>query len=260
MASKNDHEATTNVIAYLRVSTDEQAKEGVSLPAQRHKIEAYASLYNLHVVEWLADEGVSAKTLDRPNLTKTIELIKSGIADGLVVAKLDRLTRSIGDWNYLIEKYFSKDVKLFSVSDQVDTRTASGRMVLNILMTVAQWERETISERTSDALQHKKSNGERVGSVPYGYRLSEDGQHTMKKGVRKCLNDNPECKGCKNLEPDEQEQAVVSKIIELFDEGKCTSAIAGYLSSVKILTRSGKDFQAIQVQRIINEVIRREKT
>lgn len=94
-----------------------------------------------------------------------------------MIAKLDRLARSVADWQYLIDHYFCEKAakRLCSVNDSIDTHSASGRLVLNILMSVAQWEREAISERTREALGHKIKNGERCGRVRYGYSLAADG-------------------------------------------------------------------------------------
>src|ERR1700722_6247794 len=96
----------TRTIAYLRVSTDKQADRGVSLDAQRAKVEAYASLYDLELVEVIVDAGASAKTLDRPGLSKALGMLKTGQADALLVVKLDRLTRSVRDLCELVERYF----------------------------------------------------------------------------------------------------------------------------------------------------------
>lgn len=155
------------VILYARVSTEDQARDGVSLEAQSAKMSAYASLYDLEVVETITDAGESAKSLNRPGLQKALAMLRSGQADGLVIAKLDRLTRSVADWQELIDGYFGERAgkQLFSVGDSIDTRTAAGRMVLNILLSVAQWEREAICERTRDALRHKIKRRERCGGI-----------------------------------------------------------------------------------------------
>ena len=87
----------TPVVAYLPVSTDGQADAGVSLEAQRAKVNAYAQLYDLDLVEIVVDGGISAKTLDRPGLQRALDLLEAGKASGLLVAKLDRLTRSVRD-------------------------------------------------------------------------------------------------------------------------------------------------------------------
>jgi DNA invertase Pin-like site-specific DNA recombinase len=95
-----------------------------------------------------------------------------GEAEALVVVKLDRLTRSVGDLGRLVETYFQKHA-LLSVGEQIDTRSAAGRLVLNGLASVSQWEREAIGERTSAAMQHMKSEGLYTGGKPpYGFDLA----------------------------------------------------------------------------------------
>ncbi len=158
-------------IGYIRVSTEEQAREGVSLAAQEAKLRAYAELYDLELVRVVVDAGVSAKSLNRPGLGEALAALDNGEAEALVIAKLDRLTRSVTDWGTLIDRYFAKRCALLSVADQIDTRTAAGRLVLNVLVSVAQWEREAIGERTSAALAHKKAIGEHVGAPAYGYQV-----------------------------------------------------------------------------------------
>lgn len=157
------------VIGYIRVSTDEQAQQGHSLAAQQAKLEAYAQLYELELVEVVVDAGQSAKTLKRPGLQRALSLLKTGQAQGLLVAKLDRLTRSVRDLGALLEDYFDR-YNLLSVADQIDTRSAAGRLVLNVLAAVSQWEREAIGERTSAALQHLKSQGVKLGAPAFTER------------------------------------------------------------------------------------------
>ena len=178
----------TKVIGYVRVSTDKQAEKGVSLEAQQEKLKSYAALYGLELVDIIVEEGASAKTLEREGLRRVLKLMEDGKVAGVLVAKLDRLTRSVGDLGYLLEKYFHR-YALLSVAEQIDTRSAGGRLVLNVLVSVAQWEREAIGERTRDAMRHKKSRGEYTGGhVPYGFTLAGEG----KLGV------NPKEQGIKN--------------------------------------------------------------
>jgi DNA invertase Pin-like site-specific DNA recombinase len=161
----------------MSVSTEEQAEEGVSLDdVQGAKMKCYAELYNIEIVELIEDPGVSGKSLKRDGLQRALEMLRNGEAEGLLIYKLDRLTRSISDWQYLIDNYFGEKAgkQLLSVSDSIDTRTAAGRLVLNVLITVAQWERETIGERTRDALRAKIKKGHRVGSILYGFDVAED--------------------------------------------------------------------------------------
>lgn len=158
-------------VGYIRVSTEEQASSGVSLDAQKAKLEAYAALYDIELVGIEIDAGVSAKTLNRPGLQSALARLDSGDALALVVVKLDRLTRRVADLDTLIERYFGSKFTLMSVSEQIDTSSAAGRLVLNVLTSVAQWERETTSERTKTALAHKKAQGEHVGSAGFGYKV-----------------------------------------------------------------------------------------
>jgi DNA invertase Pin-like site-specific DNA recombinase len=154
----------TRTIAYLRVSTDKQADRGVSLDAQRAKLKTYAELYELDLVEVIVDAGQSAKSLDRPGLQRALAMLKAGEAEALLVVKLDRLTRSVVDLGTMVERYFAPGkAALLSVGEQIDTRSAAGRLVLNVLASVSQWEREAIGERTATAMQHKAKQGEYTG-------------------------------------------------------------------------------------------------
>src|SRR6266446_6143594 len=168
---------TTKVLGYVRVSTEEQAERGVSLDAQRAKLEAYATLYDLELVEVIVDAGVSAKSFDRPGLQHALSLLRKGKTQALLVAKLDRLTRSMRDLGTLVEEELVKGKwALLSVAEQLDTRTAPGRLVLNILGSVASWERDVIAERTRDALARKRASGERTSyDAPYGFHIAENG-------------------------------------------------------------------------------------
>lgn len=227
--------ATTKlrVLGYIRVSTEEQAEDGVSLDAQRAKIIAYCDLYELELIEIIEDAGESAKSLKRAGLRAVLARLRGGEAQGLVIAKLDRLSRSVVDWNTLIDGWFGERAgkQLFSVADSIDTRTAAGRLVLNVLMSVAQWERETIGERTHDALQHKRRQGERVGAVPFGYDLAADGV---------------------GLVPNAGEQAVLARIAELRALGRSSRQIAAELSRQGFATKQGKtQWQHTSVERIL---------
>jgi site-specific DNA recombinase len=225
---------TTKAVGYIRVSTDKQADHGISLEAQQAKLTAYAALYDIELVEVIVDAGVSAKTLDRPGLQRALGMLRKGQANALLLAKLDRLTRSVKDLGSLVEAYFSADeITLLSVADSIDTRTAAGRLVLNVLGSVAQWERETIGERTSEALSHKRSKGEKLGGdVPYGYRLSADG---------------------KTLTPDEGEQALLTAIREAHQSGLSQRAIVIDIKRQGFRTRKGTALNRTQIQRIMSQ-------
>ena len=225
------------VIGYVRVSTEEQASDGVSLATQREKLNGYAKLYDLELVEIIEDAGQSGKTLDRPGLQKALSMIRSGKAAGLVIAKLDRLSRSVVDWNTLIDGYFGEKAgkQIFSVADSIDTRTAAGRLVLNVLMSVAQWERETIGERTKDALQHKIRKGERCGKVRFGYTLADD---------RTTLVEDP------------TEQEALQAIRRLKAAGQSLREIAAELTRSGIKTKEGNaTWKHTTVARILQRTV-----
>lgn len=148
-------------MAYARVSTEDQAEHGVSLAAQTERFRAYAVAHELELVG-IESDALSGKTTERPGLRRALARLGAG-ADGLLVAKLDRLTRSVKDLGYLLEEYFAGRFVLLSVADSIDTRSAGGRLVLNIMASVAQWEREAISERTKSSLAHLRATG---GGVP----------------------------------------------------------------------------------------------
>jgi DNA invertase Pin-like site-specific DNA recombinase len=210
---------TMKVVLYARVSTTDQSDNGVSLDAQREKMLAYASLYDLEVVEVIVDAGESAKSLRRDGLRRALDLLKSQ-ADGLVITKLDRLTRSVADWQILIDQYFNEKAgkQLLSVNDAIDTRTAAGRLVLNVLLATAQWERETNAERTKEALRHKIKNHERCGKIRFGYNLADDG---------------------KTLIPNESEQTAIGLMNDLRTAGHTLREIAATLTEQGILTKEG---------------------
>ena len=155
--------APTKVIGYIRVSTNQQADEGVSLEAQRIRLEAYAIATGIELVRIEVDAGLSAKNMARPGLQAALRALESGEATGLLVFKLERLTRSVRDLGTLLEDYFGSRFSLLSVCDSIDTRTAMGRMVLNILTSVTQWEREATGERTKVALDLLKAQGVKLG-------------------------------------------------------------------------------------------------
>ena len=206
-------------IAYIRVSTDEQADKGVSLAAQQAKVEQYAELYELELVDVVVDAGASAKSLKRPGIQEVLSRLEAGEVGAVLVTQLDRLTRSMRDLGFLIEDYFKERFQLLSVGEHIDTRTAAGRFMTNILGSISQWEREKIGERTKQALAHKKANGERVGRVPFGKQVAADGIH---------------------LEDNEDEQAVLTQLRNLRASGLSYRALAAELNRRGAFNRTGR--------------------
>lgn len=222
---------TTRTVAYIRVSTRQQADHGVSLAAQREKVVAYAKLYDLDIVAVEVDAGVSAKNLNRPGLQSALGMLRDGSAEALLVCKLDRLTRSMADLGHLVDKYFGRGgAELLSVAENVDTRSAAGRLVLNVLGAVSSWERDAISERTREALRHKASKGEYTGGkVPFGYSVSDDGM----------------------LQPVAWEQDVLSLVRALRAEGVSLRKIAAKLAELGFSPRKGTKWHPQQIKHML---------
>jgi len=161
-------------VGYIRVSTEEQAREGISLEAQEDKIKKYADLHSLELVEVISDEGKSGKDLNREGIQKVISLCQEEKVNHLIVYKMDRLTRRLLDLLTLIEEVFKPNkVQFHSITEKIDTATAQGKFFLAIMGAMAQMERDLVSERTKEVLQYKISKGENVGSPPLGF-LAED--------------------------------------------------------------------------------------
>ncbi len=170
-------------VGYIRVSTEEQARIGISLENQRDKIEAYCDLNDMELSEIMEDAGKSGKDMKRKGVNRLIHLVRRGKADVVVVYRLDRLSRRVNHILTIIELIEKKNIAFHSIMERLDTKTATGRFFLNVIASMAQWERDTLSERTKDALRLKILRNERAGQIPYGWKLTEDG---------KTLSKNPE--------------------------------------------------------------------
>ena len=218
------------IVGYVRVSTEKQANNGLSLEAQQEKIRLYAQLHDLDLVEVIVEDA-SAKALDRPGLQEALNRLINGQAQGIIVAKLDRLTRSVRDLGELLDEYFTRgSLALMSVGESIDTTTAAGRLVLNVLVSVAQWERETASERTKEVLAHQKAQGKRTGVIPYGKRLAGEGQY---------------------LEDEPYEQSVIRLVKKYRAQGKTERAIVDLLAKRGKVGRTGRRLAKTQVHNIL---------
>jgi len=225
-------------LAYIRVSTDKQADLGVSLEAQGEKVRAMAVVQGVELCEVIIDAGESAKSLNRPGMTRLLELVESHAVEVVIIAKLDRLTRSVADLAELLKRFERRGVSLVSVVDSLDTRSAAGRLVLNIMVSVSQWEREAIGERTRDAMGYKRIAGERVGTLPFGYRLAGDGVH---------------------LEHNAVEQATLGRVRELRAAGLSLREIASTLNVEGLRTRRGTPWRFQYVAAALRDETRRRK-
>lgn len=207
------------VAGYIRVSTDDQVREGISLEVQEEKLKSFCYAKDWELVKVYREEGRSGKNLNRPEIQKLIKACGRKEFDGVIVYKVDRLTRSQKDlWN-LLEVVFQKNkVALVSVTEPFDTSTAMGEAFLGMLGVFAQLERKRIGERVKDVWQRKKDKGERFGIIPYGYGLSSNGKDLIKN---------------------KRERNVIALMGELRQGGYTYSAIAQELNDRGIETKNG---------------------
>jgi site-specific DNA recombinase len=227
----------TRVIGYARVSTEEQARTGVSLEDQQRRIALYCELHGLELLRIETDAGFSGSNLDRPGAQRVLAALKSGEAAGLVIAKLDRWTRRLRDLLDMIDFADERRVALMSIGETLDTSTAAGRMIVKVIGAVAEMEREQIGERTRDALRHKKSRGEKIGGkTPYGFDAVVNEQ------------------GRKMLVRNESEQAVIAEIWRQHAQGLSLEQIAFVLNGCGLTTREGGQWKRQYIHRIVKRV------
>jgi DNA invertase Pin-like site-specific DNA recombinase len=152
-----------HVCGYCRVSLAEQADSGAGLAAQRDAISVACASRGYQLVEIVEDAGWSGKDLDRPGITAVIARIEAGEAGALLVAKLDRLSRSLLDFAQLMERARRKGWSIIALDLGVDTSTPAGEMMANVLATFSQFERRLIGQRTREAMAQKKAAGQHMG-------------------------------------------------------------------------------------------------
>ena len=159
-------------IGYIRVSTEQQVDEGVSLAAQRAKITAWSELNDYELVAIYEDAGISGKTVSkRPQLQMALAEMKKGMA--LVVYSLSRLARSTKNCIEIADELKSAGSDLVSLTEKIDTSSAMGEFFFTLIAALGQMERKVIGERTKAALAHKKAIGEKYAPVPFGYKEIE---------------------------------------------------------------------------------------
>jgi DNA invertase Pin-like site-specific DNA recombinase len=205
-----------NVIGYLRVSTEEQASSGLGLEAQRVRIKAEAE-HRGWTVRWLVDEGYSAKNLQRPAMTEALSVLASHEADALVVAKLDRLSRSVVDFSNTLATAKKQKWAVVLLDLGVDTSTPNGKLVAGLMAQIAEWERDIIAQRTKDALAAAKARGQRLGR------------------------------------PRQTSDEVVAQVVAQHDDGLSLRSIARALTDSSVpTTRGAAEWRASSVRRILN--------
>jgi site-specific DNA recombinase len=204
---------------YIRVSTEEQVKEGYSISAQTQRLKAYCIAQDWDVAGMYIDEGISAKNMKRPRLQAMVDDIKDGKIDCVLVYRLDRLTRSVLDLYQLLDIFDKHNCKFKSATEVYDTTTAMGRMFITIVGALAQWERENMGERISMGFQEKVRQGKYAHNIrPFGYNLDLDtGQ----------------------LSINEDEAKTVKMIYDLYLKGLGANRVCRHLNEKGITTKGG---------------------
>ncbi len=214
---------------YIRVSTEEQAKEGISIAHQEAKIKAYAELHDLELVNICRDEGISGKDIkNRPGAHAVIDAALHGVIDAVIVYKLDRLFRNAKDALDTASQFNEAEVAFHSVTESIDTQSAMGIFFFTIMAACAEMERNLISERTTDALAYLKASGVAYNHASYGYDVV-DGM----------------------LVENEEEQKIIDKIIDMDDRDFGYQGIARELNRFNVPTKKGGEWFANSVKRVL---------
>ncbi len=229
-----------NAILYARVSTIDQAVNGVSLSAQVERMSSYSAAMGLHVVSVIRDEGVSAgKPLGtRPGGIRLLNMLKDNQANHIVALKLDRLFRNTEDALHLVTQWDSNNIALHLCDlggMNVDTRSSMGKILMTLLAAFAEFERTLIAERTAAALAHKKRNRQAYNHEPYGF--IRDG---------------------KQLIPHEAEQKVLKRIFAWREEGRSLYEIACELNDLGVPSKKGGKWHAAVIAHVVNNDLYRE--
>lgn len=217
---------------YIRVSTEEQSREGISLEMQTSKIQTYCDLNDMDLTGIVEDAGISGKTIKaRPGIQQILQMVKDKTTASVVVYKLDRLARNTIETLEMAQAMDKAGVALHSISEKLDTHSAMGRFFLTMLAALAQMEREVIAERTKDALAKKKEKNERVSFRPaWGYALLDD---------------------AKTIVRDAAEEQMIYRARELKDEGNSLRKIARTLENEGYRNKEGTFFHHQSIARML---------
>jgi len=207
-------------IGYVRVSTEDQAREGVSLDNQKAKIRAYCELKEMELAGIIEDAGISAKNLNRPGAQKVLDMARRKEVDAVIVYKLDRMFRSTVDALETTKLFAKWGVSFHSIHETLDTQSAMGKFFFTLTAALAEMERGIIAERTKAALKHKRTMNEKTGGgdVPFGFDLSPTGF----------------------LVPNLAEQRAIRLISDLRQKGYPLRAICEELEAKGYLTKTGR--------------------
>ncbi|MFC1833561.1 recombinase family protein [Thermodesulfobacteriota bacterium] len=218
-------------VRYIRVSTEEQSKEGISMEMQATKIRAYAELTDMELVGIIEDAGISGKSIKaRPGVQEILKMVKDKRVEAVIVYKLDRLARYTIETLEMAKAMDKRKVALHSITEKLDTQSAMGKFFFTLMASMAEMERNAIAERTAAAMAQKRGKGEFCGGqAPYGFR-NENGQ----------------------LVEDPDEQEIIRRIHNLKAKGYSTRKIAKALVEEGITTLKGTARKQTQVVRILS--------
>lgn len=216
-------------IGYVRVSTEQQAKEGVSIDNQIERIKSYCDYKGYEFTEVIKDEGISGgKNREREGFVNILNRIEQNGCDAIVLYSLERISRDMLTLLCLERLLNEYDVELHTIEGEIDTSTPDGYMSFAMRAFLGEMERRQVKYRTKKAMEYKKQRGEVVGSIPYGF--AREGKDSI---------------------PVEKEQEIIRIINQLYKQGKGIAAIARKLTKLNYKTRRNKEFSALQVRRII---------
>ena len=214
-------------IGYVRVSTTKQAQDGVSIDAQIERINLWASYHDYEIAHIFIDEGISGKSmLKRKELQNALAMLEKGMV--FVFYSLSRVSRNTIDALTIAERINAAGADMVSLSENIDTTGATGRMIFSILAVFSQFERDQVSERTKMALDYLRTNNKVYSSTPYGFDQDED-----------------------NLIPNEYEQGIIKYMIDLQQQGYGYRKIATRLNKEEIKSKLGGIWYAKTVKQIL---------
>lgn len=213
---------------YIRVSTEEQARGGVSLGSQRSKIETWASLMDAELVDIVEDAGFSGAKIDRPGVEEVLKRVGRGEADTVVVYAIDRLSRSTLDFLGLVRGLAKDGVGFVSVRESLDSSSPHGKFTMTILAAVAEMERDLIASRTAEGMARCITERRVYGSIPYGFQRVGD-----------------------RLVDDDDEKAVIDQMRELRDGGQSLRTIAGILNDAGVKSKTGRRWSHTAVKSVL---------
>jgi len=213
------------IVSYIRTSTDKQQN---SIDTQIDTIEKYCDYKGIRSSKYFIDFGISGKTCDRPKFNQLITMITENKIEKVIITELSRLGRNLLQTLEVVEIFKKHDVDLVVLKENISLKSATGRMFMNILLTLSQFEREQISSRVKSVLKHKKETNQVYGKVPYGKELING-----------------------KLEDNKREIFMLKKIKTLRSKGKSYGFITMFLNRNNYLKKNGTRFDRDSLKKLV---------